>query len=393
LTRFVTSDDARRACEDLVEYLSTSVDVEHSEHTTRVLASAVANCDAAAQTKFAERAFDDACQNPLVSCAVVCGLVPNASFHVNGLTNALETLVEFAMSEEANDASRKFVAAAVGSATHKFPLAAFTPPTKDLAHPASTLIVGACVRARAMRRDDAPEFDALISHLFASLGDASPATARGAAVALGMSVGFDADARDVGLGLRACTHANEKFLSRQRFFTKIAPRLTADAYRAVGVERLSRAYAAVKLAGGVPASVALSPPFKLFALLPDVLRALTTGALARDDDALRATLLLVGSRLADPALRDPSAEDDAERLAPSLVDALAAIAVASPDDASMECRESALEVLVAVATLAFSAVYPCRERALDAALAACDDPKRRVRRAAAAARQVWMKIT
>jgi len=393
LTRFVTSDDARRACEDLVEYLSTSVDVEHSEHTTRVLASAVANCDAAAQTKFAERAFDDACQNPLVSCAVVCGLGPNASFHVNGLTNALETLVEFAMSEEANDASRKFVAAAVGSATHKFPLAAFTPPTKDLAHPASTLIVGACVRARAMRRDDAPEFDALISHLFASLGDASPATARGAAVALGMSVGFDADARDVGLGLRACTHANEKFLSRQRFFTKIAPRLTADAYRAVGVERLSRAYAAVKLAGGVPASVALSPPFKLFALLPDVLRALTTGALARDDDALRATLLLVGSRLADPALRDPSAEDDAERLAPSLVDALAAIAVASPDDASMECRESALEVLVAVATLAFSAVYPCRERALDAALAACDDPKRRVRRAAAAARQVWMKIT
>ena len=75
--------------------------------------------------------------------------------------------------------------------------------------------------------------------------------------ALGMAFGFDADARDVGLGLRTCTHANEKFLSRQRFFATIAPRLTEDAHRAVGVRRLSRAYAAVKLAGGVPASVAL----------------------------------------------------------------------------------------------------------------------------------------
>ena len=393
LTRFVTSDDARRACEDLVEYLSTSVDVEHSEHTTRVLASAVANCDAAAQTKFAERVFDDARQNPLVSCAVVCGLAPDASFDVNRLTNALEALVEFATSEESNAASRKFVAAAVGSATHKFPTATFVPPTGDLGHPATTLIVGACVRARAMRRDDAPEFKALVSRLFESLDAETPATARGAAVALGMAVGFDADARDVGLGLRTCTHANEKFLSRQRFFATIAPRLTEDAHRAVGVRRLSRAYAAVKLAGGVPASVALSPQFKLFALLPDVLRALTLGTLARDDDALRATVLLVGSRLADPTLRDPSDEGEDERLAPSLVDALASIAVASPDDASMECRESALEALVAVATLAFSAVYPCRERALDAALAACDDPKRRVRRAAAAARQVWMKIT
>ena len=58
----------------------------------------------------------------------------------------------------------------------------------------------------------------------------------------------------------------------------------------------------------------------------------------------------------------------------------------------MECREHALDALVAASTLKFSAVYPSRRRALDAAVVACDDPKRRVRRAAARARQVWLKL-
>ena len=57
-----------------------------------------------------------------------------------------------------------------------------------------------------------------------------------------------------------------------------------------------------------------------------------------------------------------------------------------------EVRETALEALVAATSLPFSAVYPQRRAVAAAATAALDDPKRRVRRAAAKCRQVWQAL-
>ena len=154
-----------------------------------------------------------------------------------------------------------------------------------------------------------------------------------------------------------------------------------------------RSYAVVKLASGVAASVALSAQFRMFALLPDVLSALCSGALPRDDDATRSALLLVGTYLSDPSIQGKDGgASAAEQHCASLIDALCAI---SNDlkGASMEARELALDAITSTATLPFSVLYPSRQSALDASLAALDDPKRRVRRAAARARQIWLKIT
>lgn len=388
LTRFVSSDEAQRACADLTTFCLARDPATTAESTVRVVASAVANCDDATQARFAAEAVALSREKPLMACAVICGLRPQAAFEATHMVAALDELTR----SRGDRGFSMFVAAAVGSATHKFPSVDFAPPMEDLTDERTTFVLGACLRARAMRRDDSSPSDALVSCLVRALDDSSsPEASRGAAMALSMAVGFSAAHRDIGLGLKSSTHASEKFLACQRFFTKVAPTLIKGAYEAVGAKRLSRSYAVVKLASGVAPSVALSSQFNLFPLLPDVLHALTVGTLAGDDDAVRAALLLVGARLAEPALYDAGSEGATEQNAVALIDALCAIATAT-STMSMECREHALDALVAASTLKFSAVYPSRRRALDAAVVACDDPKRRVRRAAARARQVWLKL-
>ena len=51
-----------------------------------------------------------------------------------------------------------------------------------------------------------------------------------------------------------------------------------------------------------------------------------------------------------------------------------------------------MEALVAATSLPFAAVYPQRRAVAAAATKALDDPKRRVRRAAAKCREVWLAL-
>ena len=338
-------------------------------------------------------AFEDIDSAPFKACVVLCGLRPDFEIDVNLVSEALSKLANIAVNAS-DPLMINLPAAAIGSAVHKFPTLHFTLPRCDMSNEGLVAVVGACIRARAMRRDDSADMDTLVSHLIATLDDeTSPESSRGAAIALSMAVGFDAAHADLEVGLRRSTHATEKFLARQRVFSKLAPILIDGAYASVGRKRLMRSYAVVKLASGVAASVALSAQFRIFALLPDVLSALCSGALPRDDDATRSALLLVGAYLSDPSIRGKDGgASAAEQHCASLIDALCAI---SNDlkGASMEARELALDAITSTATLPFSVLYPSRQSALDASLAALDDPKRRVRRAAARARQIWLKIT
>ena len=393
LTHFVTNDEAKSACARLVDHcLKVDASIAH-DFTARSVANAMANCDSETQAGFIQRAFDVVENNPTISCAVICGLREGAEFDVAKMQSALADLARLATTGAVDPSTQKFIAAAVGSVVRKFPTVAFTSPSNDLTNDAVVYILGSCVRARAMRRDGSSEFQQLISALIHALDDASrPQFARGAALALGMAVGFDAANVDIGLGMRACTHATEMFLANQRVFTMTVPTLVAGARNAVGSVRLARSYAAVKLAAGVPVSVALSAQFDLFPLLPDVLTEISTGkSLGVDTEATRTALNLIGARLAEPSLGDASGGAAVERHAASLIDALCDIALAQ-STMSMDIRERALDALVAASTLKFSATFPRRERALETAAAACDDPKRPVRRAAARARQAWITI-
>ena len=343
--------------------------------------------------ELARLAFGVVDSAPLKACVVLCGLRPDFEIDVNLASDVLSKLANIAVN--ASDPLMIYLpAAAIGSAVHKFPTLHFTLPRCDMSNEGLVAIIGACIRARAMRRDDSADMDTLVSHLIATLDDeTSPESSRGAAIALSMAVGFDTAHADLEVGLRRSTHATEKFLARQRVFSKLAPILIDGAYASVGRKRLMRSYAVVKLASGVAASVALGAQFRMFALLPDVLSALCSGALPRDDEATRSALLIVGAYLSDPSIqgKDGGAVA-AEQHYVSLIGALCTI---SNDlkGASMEARELALDAITATATLPFSVVYPSRQSALDASLAALDDPKRRVRRAAARARQIWLKIT
>ena len=345
------------------------------------------------QKWFLFQAFNDVDDAPLKACILLCGLRPDFDIDVNLVSEALSKLANIAVNAS-DPLMINLPAAAIGSAVHKFPTLHFTLPRCDMSNEGFVAVVGACIRARAMRRDDSADMDTLVSHLIATLDDeTSPESSRGAAIALSMAVGFDAAHADLEVGLRRSTHATEKFLARQRVFSKLAPILIDGAYASVGRKRLMRSYAVVKLASGVAASVALSAQFRMFALLPDVLSALCSGALPRDDDATRSALLLVGTYLSDPSIQGKDGgASAAEQHCASLIDALCAI---SNDlkGASMEARELALDAITSTATLPFSVLYPSRQSALDASLAALDDPKRRVRRAAARARQIWLKIT
>ena len=396
LTRFMSGANAQTACETLVDFCLDECDTSGSfaANGVRVVASAMANCNAEAQARLAARAFDIENDKPEMSCAVICGLRPDVVFDVSRLQDALKSLVDRATTSTDHGMRAQLVAAACGSVVRKFPNIEFAMPSQDLSNQGVVLIHGACMRARVMRRDVSPEFEAVVSRLITALDVTltnDTHAAKGAARALGMAVGFDAEQRMLALGLRPCTHANEMFLANQRFFTKIAPVLIASARGSVGEARLFCSYAATKLAGGVPASVALNEQFDLFPFLSDVLIALTTGSLGHDVSSTRTALDLVSARLSNPALGGGA--DVVELHAVSLIQALCDIAVERDGTMTMDIRDRALDALFASSTLKFSVTFPVCDRALQAAEFACDDPKRRVRRSAARARQAWIALS
>ena len=160
------------------------------------------------------------------------------------------------------------------SATHKFPAGDVRAADRGLGSSATTLIVGACVRARAMRRDDAPEFKALVSRLFESLDAETPSDGERAPPSRSAwrsdSTPTLATSDSVSGRARTRMKSSSRVSASSRQSRRDSPR-TRTAPSAFG--DCPARTPAVKLAGGVPASVALSPQFKLFALF--------TGRLAR----------------------------------------------------------------------------------------------------------------
>jgi len=405
LTSGVSSDAAQKACESLAEFCiertSSLVSAIDLHCMMRITIAAVANCGLDAQRALATRAFASASSAPLLAAATMCGLRAD-TVDVATLQRACEDLVRVATTPGTDARLVRYCAAACGSAAFKCPRARFTEP-RDYDDFGASSVVRAVVRARAMKRDESPEAQALIDDVTRALGDAETCAerARGAAETLSAATGFQASEDDLALGLKPSTHAKEGFLARQRAFSQLAPVLVERAYASTGLVRLAYSYAAARLAAGVPSAVALRAQFKLFPLLPDVLSALNTnGAFAGDGDALRATLTLVGARLAE---QTTDAAADVRGRAASLIHVLCDIAVVKPStttktaametEISMECRECALEALIAAATtLTYADIFPLRDAVFAAVKSACDDPKRRVRRAAARARQTWLAI-
>ena len=158
--------------------------------------------------------------------------------------------------------------------------------------------------------------------------------------------------------------------------------------------------AVVHLARHAPASASFQFGERTLPLLPEAAATLAAkGSPFADKDALAASVVLVASFFADPR-GGKALETHADAHAGAMLQALCALAGAAGEEnekkagilASMEVRETALEALVAATSLPFSAVYPHRRLVAAAATAALDDPKRRVRRAAARCREVWLAL-
>jgi DNA repair/transcription protein MET18/MMS19 len=158
--------------------------------------------------------------------------------------------------------------------------------------------------------------------------------------------------------------------------------------------------AVVHLARHAPASASFQFGERTLPLLPEAAATLAAkGSPFADKDALAAAVVLVASFFADPR-GGKALETHADAHAGAMLQALCALAGAAGEEdekdsgilASMEVRETALEALVAATSLPFSAVYPHRRVVAAAATAALDDPKRRVRRAAARCREVWLAL-
>jgi DNA repair/transcription protein MET18/MMS19 len=260
---------------------------------------------------------------------------------------------------------------------------------------------GGVLRALAARGDPA-ERD-LARQLVALLAHEDDRVAAGAARALGEAL----SPRGGGAGATRACHGFERPLFRQRFFSQTLPDVLA-ALAATGASSAPRsvsrraAYlsAVVHLARHAPASASFQFGERTLPLLPEAAATLAAkGSPFADKDALAAAVVLVASFFADPR-GGKALETHADAHAGAMLQALCALAGAAGEEnekdpgilASMEVRETALEALVAATSLPFSAVYPHRRVVAAAATAALDDPKRRVRRAAARCREVWLAL-
>jgi DNA repair/transcription protein MET18/MMS19 len=260
---------------------------------------------------------------------------------------------------------------------------------------------GGVLRALAARGDPA-ERD-LARQLVALLAHEDDRVAAGAARALGEAM----SPRGGGAGATRACHGFERPLFRQRFFSQTLPDVLA-ALAATGASSAPRsvsrraAYlsAVVHLARHAPASASFQFGERTLPLLPEAAATLAAkGSPFADKNALAAAVVLVASFFADPR-GGKALETHADAHAGAMLQALCALAGAAGEEnekdsgilASMEVRETALEALVAATSLPFSAVYPHRRVVAAAATAALDDPKRRVRRAAARCREVWLAL-
>jgi DNA repair/transcription protein MET18/MMS19 len=266
------------------------------------------------------------------------------------------------------------------------------------------------LRALAARGD--PAAGILADALVAALAHDDCLVAAGAGRALGEAMAPSGG----GPGTTRACHGSERPLFRQRFFALTLPRVLAAmasaSNGASGANHSKRpAYlsAVVHLARHVPASACFQAGEKTLPLLPEAAAILAeNGSPFADRNALAAAVVLIASFFSDPRGRK-ALDAHADAHAGSMVQALCALAGARGDEAaarngrvapssareipaSLEVRETSLEALVAATSLPFSAVYPHRRAVAAAATAALDDPKRRVRRAAARCREVWLAL-
>lgn len=269
---------------------------------------------------------------------------------------------------------------------------------------------GGVLRALAARGDPAER--ALARRLVAALAHDDPRVAAGAARALGEAM----SPRGGGAGATRACHGFERPLFRQRFFAQTLPDVLAALAAAPAGEpaelsssssrRAAYLSAVVHLARHAPASASFQFGERTLPLLPEAAAALAArGSPFADADALAAAVVLIASFFADPR-GGRALEAHADAHAGAMLGALRTLAGAggqgkgreraSRDEPSvivgMEVRETALEALVAAISLPFAAVYPHRRAVAAAATAALDDPKRRVRRAAARCREVWLAL-
>jgi DNA repair/transcription protein MET18/MMS19 len=301
---------------------------------------------------------------------------------------------------------------------------------------------GGVLRALAQRGD--PSSRVFAKTLVALLSHENRLVAANAARALGEAMRSGGG----GAGAMRVYHGVEKPLFRQKFFAQTLPDVLAVLQipnrnavlggtnsnssgiqgntNSSGIQdntsndsgnkqsvRPAALSAVVHLSRHAPGSAAFAAGLKILPLLPEAARVLSdVTSPFHDADALAAAVVLIAGFFADPRGRN-ALETHADANAGAMLRALCELA-ASRDDADdaetqnkketqtqtqkrettacLEVRETSLEALVAATSLPFSCVYPYRKEVTAAATMALDDPKRRVRRAAARCREVWLAL-
>ena len=258
-------------------------------------------------------------------------------------------------------------------------------------------VAARALRAMASRAN--PAARALTDSLVRRLVSSNAREAAGAARALGDAMAPNGG----GPGLARASHGAEKPLFRQRFFSQTLPGVLARLAPSAGVDadadanrsrRPAHLCALAHLARHAPVAAVLQAGDAVVPLLPEAARTLSTrDSPYADVDALAATATLAAAFLSDPRGRI-AMETHADEHAGAIVEALCRLGGGGRDgDATtLEVRETAMEALVAATSLPFAAVYPQRRAVVAAATKALDDPKRRVRRAAAKCREVWLAL-
>ena len=269
---------------------------------------------------------------------------------------------------------------------------------------------GGVLRALAARGDPAER--ALARRLVAALAHDDPRVAAGAARALGEAM----SPRGGGAGATRACHGFERPLFRQRFFAQTLPDVLAALAAAPAGEpaelssssraarRTSRRWCTWRatrrrrLRSSSASGRCLCSPRR---------RRRSRRGARRSPTRTRSPRRWCSSRRSSPTrAAERALEAHADAHAGAMLGALRTLAGAGGEGkgreravrdepsviVGMEVRETALEALVAAISLPFAAVYPHRRAVAAAATAALDDPKRRVRRAAARCREVWLAL-
>ena len=346
-----------------------------------------------------------------VAAAVVCGARRDAdAFAANDdsmsvtADSVVAALTRRALTDESDDVSAA-AADALASVLHKrgdsdaslFASASSAGLGSSLDDARGVRVAARALRAMASRAN--PAARALTDSLVRRLVSSNAREAAGAARALGDAMAPNGG----GPGLARASHGAEKPLFRQRFFSQTLPGVLARLAPSAGVDadadanrsrRPAHLCALAHLARHAPVAAVLQAGDAVVPLLPEAARTLSTrDSPYADVDALAATATLAAAFLSDPRGRT-AMETHADEHAGAIVEALCRLGGGGRDgDATtLEVRETAMEALVAATSLPFAAVYPQRRAVAAAATKALDDPKRRVRRAAAKCREVWLAL-